>query len=68
MLHICFETKKTYQKFLVIFLAKQSTRDSPSKSLDHITLVDLYYSTKMPPIKMIASTDSTFLSKLSLDN
>lgn len=37
---------------MVIFLAKQSTRDSPSKSLDHISLVDVYYivySTKRPP-------------------
>lgn len=40
------------EKLLVIFLAKQSTRDSPSKSLDHISLVDVYYivySTKRPP-------------------
>lgn len=50
MLYICFEIKK--EKLLVIFLAKQSTRDSPSKSLDHISLVDVYYivySTKRPP-------------------
>lgn len=50
MLYICFETKK--KNFWSFFLAKQSTRDSPSKSLDHISLVDVYYivySTKRPP-------------------
>lgn len=44
--------KQKRKTLLVIFLAKQSTRDSPSKSLDHISLVDVYYivySTKRPP-------------------